>query len=44
MILDPLKREQINHMIIAVACLALTLLAVLLSVWTILPQILPRSA
>lgn len=43
MILDPLKREQINHMIIAVVCLALTLVAVVLSVWTILPQLLPRS-
>jgi rhomboid protease GluP len=43
LILDPLKREQVNHMIVVVWCLALTLAAIVLSVWTILPQLLPRS-
>ncbi len=34
--LDPLKREQVNHMLIAVLCLALTVVSIGLSVWTIL--------
>jgi membrane associated rhomboid family serine protease len=38
--LDPLKREQINHMVMAVVCLALTALAIAASVATILPLIL----
>ncbi len=36
MVLDPLKREQINHMLIAVLCLALTFIAIGMSVWTVL--------
>ena len=31
MLLDPLKREQINHMAIAVGCLALSVLAIIVS-------------
>ena len=42
MLLDPLKREQINHMVWAVICLALTALAILMSIWTILPHIIGR--
>ena len=37
--LDPLKPERVNHMVGAVICLALTLLAILASVATILPQL-----
>ena len=42
MLLDPLKREQINHMVWAVVCLTLTALAILMSIWTILPYIIGR--
>lgn len=38
--LDPLKPERLNHMVGAVICLALTLLAILASVATILPALL----
>lgn len=38
--LDPLKPERVNHMVGAVVCLALTLLAILASVVTILPRML----
>ncbi len=37
--LDPLKRERMDHFIGAVACLAATVLAILASLFTILPQI-----
>lgn len=42
MLLDPLKREQINHMLIGMVCLALTALSILASVFTILPYYLRR--
>jgi len=38
--LDPLKRENMNHMIGAVACLALTALAIIASIVKFLPQFL----
>lgn len=38
--LDPLKREQINHMLIAVVCLVLSALAILASAFTVLPNFL----
>jgi rhomboid protease GluP len=40
--LDPLKREQVNHMMWAVVCLALTALAILMSVWKIFPMMIGR--
>lgn len=40
--LDPLKREQINHMVGAVVCLVLSALAVLASVVSVLPMLFPR--
>lgn len=43
MFLDPLKRERVNHMVWAVVCLLLTVVAILLSVWRILPLLLGRS-
>jgi rhomboid protease GluP len=39
MILDPLKPERVNHMVMAVAALALTVLAIIASIITILPSI-----
>jgi rhomboid protease GluP len=42
MLLDPLKREQVSHMMWAVVCLALTALAILMSAWTILAMIIGR--
>jgi membrane associated rhomboid family serine protease len=38
--LDPLKREQVNHMVIAVICLGLTALAIIASIVRMLPIIL----
>ncbi len=38
--LDPLKRERMDHFVGAVACLAATVLAILASLFTILPQII----
>lgn len=35
--MDPMKPERINHMIAALACLVATALAILLSIWTVLP-------
>jgi rhomboid protease GluP len=43
MLLDPLKREQINHMLAAVICLALTALAILASVFKVLPYVFQRQ-
>lgn len=40
--LDPLKREQINHMVGAVVCLVLSALAVLASVVKVLPMFFSR--
>ncbi len=39
LLLDPLKSERIDHLAIAVGCLVLTLLAVIWSVITALPQL-----
>lgn len=39
MILDPLKPERIDHLAIAVGCLAITLVAIIWSVITALPQL-----
>jgi rhomboid protease GluP len=39
MVLDPLKSERIDHLAIAVGCLVVTLLAVIWSVITALPQL-----
>jgi len=39
LILDPLKSERIDHLAIAVGCLAVTLLAIIWSVVTALPQL-----
>jgi len=44
MVLDPLKREQVSHMMWAVVCLALTALAILMSVWKIFPMIIGRPS
>ena len=38
--LDPLKRERVDHMLIAIACLAITLLAIAASIITALPLLL----
>jgi rhomboid protease GluP len=38
--LDPLKPERINHMIGALLCLVATAIAILLSIWTVLPGFL----
>ena len=40
MILDPLKPERIDHLAIAVGCLAITMLAIIWSVVTALPQLM----
>ncbi len=40
LILDPLKPERIDHITIAVACLAATFLAMGASIWTALPLLL----
>jgi len=37
--LDPLKRERMDHFVGAIACLAATVLAVIVSLFTILPHI-----
>ena len=37
--LDPLKPERVNHMVGAVICLALTVLSILASVFSVLPEI-----
>ena len=42
MILDPLRREQINHMVAAVVCLALTALAIAASAFKVLPYVFGR--
>jgi rhomboid protease GluP len=42
MILDPLKRERVDHMVIAFACLAATLIALAASFVTALPLLLPE--
>jgi rhomboid protease GluP len=34
-ILDPLKPERIDHLVMAVVCLALSVLSVLVSVWSV---------
>ena len=39
LVLDPLKSERIDHLAIAVGCLAVTLLAIIWSVVTALPQL-----
>ena len=38
--LDPLKPERVNHMVAALICLALTVLSIVASVVTFLPQVL----
>jgi membrane associated rhomboid family serine protease len=40
LVLDPLTRERVDHMIIAIACLAATLIAVVASVITALPLLM----
>jgi rhomboid protease GluP len=39
MILDPLKPERVNHMVMAFAALVFTVLAIAASIWTVLPGI-----
>jgi rhomboid protease GluP len=41
-LLDPLKSERIDHIAIAVACLAVTLIAIAVSFWTGLRLLLPQ--
>lgn len=41
--LDPLKKEQVNHMIIALGCFLLTLAAIALSIWSVLPEFLQSA-
>jgi hypothetical protein len=36
-VLDPLKPERIDHMVIAVVCLGLSLLSIVVSVLTAIP-------
>jgi rhomboid protease GluP len=40
MLLDPLKPERVDHMVIAAVCLLATLVAIVASVVTALPQLL----
>jgi rhomboid protease GluP len=40
LVLDPLKPERVDHMVIAGVCLVATLLAIILSVVTALPLLL----
>lgn len=35
--MDPMKPERINHMLAALVCLVATAIAILLSIWTVLP-------
>jgi rhomboid protease GluP len=42
LILDPLKRERVDHMVIAFACLAATFVALVASFVTALPFLLPQ--
>ena len=35
--MDPMKPERINHMLAALICLVATAIAILLSIWTVLP-------
>ncbi len=37
MLMDPMKPERVNHMLAALVCLVATALAILASVWTVLP-------
>jgi rhomboid protease GluP len=37
--MDPFKPERINHMLAALICLVATAIAILLSIWTILPYL-----
>jgi membrane associated rhomboid family serine protease len=39
LVLDPLKPERIDHLAIAVGCLAVTFIAIIWSVITALPQL-----
>jgi membrane associated rhomboid family serine protease len=40
LLLDPLKPERVNHLVAAVACLAVTLAAIVWSVVTALPLLM----
>ena len=42
-LLDPLKPERIDHMVAGVACLAITIVAIIASVITALPYLMPSS-
>jgi len=41
--LDPLKRERMDHVVGAIACLAATAFAIVASLLTIMPRILARG-